>query len=44
MQKDTTDMLQQVLCSQVIIVSWTRSSLIVAFGELLGTMEAARGI
>jgi hypothetical protein len=27
-----------------IIVSWTRSSWVVAFGELPGTMEAARGI
>jgi hypothetical protein len=30
--------------SELLIVSWTRSSWVVAFGELLGTMEAAFGI
>jgi hypothetical protein len=30
--------------SELLSVSWTRSSWVVAFGELLGTMEAARGI
>jgi hypothetical protein len=44
MQKDTTDMLQWVVCSHVNYCQSDKKLLGCYFGEPLGTMEVARGI